>query len=221
MNMNGDELDYFYSIRSSFTYLGAERLNAISRKHKVKINHYPMDLAKVVDTYNDVHDPRPAERDFAGARVFEKFAARERYTQIEYQRWSDYLGVPIQLDPKHHYGPRALPSGVVIAAQEQGANVDVLSRNLLAALWRDDHDVADRGIVRDIIVQSEVGIDPDVLCDAALEPETQDILSRNTKLAVERGVFGSPFYIYRDEPFFGQDRLSFLDAAIVGFKNAG
>ncbi len=73
----------------------------------------------------------------------------------------------------------------------------------------------------DIIVQSEVGIDPDVLCDAALEPKTQYILSRNTKLAVERGVFGSPFYIYRDEPFFGQDRLPFLDAAIAGFKNAG
>jgi len=29
--------------------------------------------------------------------------------------------------------------------------------------------------------------------------------------AIERQVFGAPTYIYRDELFWGQDRLDFLD----------
>jgi 2-hydroxychromene-2-carboxylate isomerase len=32
-----------------------------------------------------------------------------------------------------------------------------------------------------------------------------------TQETVERQVFGAPTYIYRDELFWGQDRLDFLD----------
>jgi 2-hydroxychromene-2-carboxylate isomerase len=32
---------------------------------------------------------------------------------------------------------------------------------------------------------------------------------------VARGVFGAPTYVYRDEPFWGQDRLDFLERALA------
>ena len=41
-------------------------------------------------------------------------------------------------------------------------------------------------------------------------------LAANTRIAAEKGVFGAPTYLYRDEPFFGQDRLDFLERAIAG-----
>ena len=182
--MAQDSIDYFYSVRSSFTYLGAARLNAMARTHGLTIRHYPVDLGKVIEAYNDLHDPRPSDRAFAGARAYEKFPARERYTQIEYQRWSDHLGIPIQLDPKHHYGTRELPSGVVIAAQEMGLNVDRLSHDVLQALWRDDRDIADETIICDVITGSGLKVDPKALCKAALREDTQAILHKNTDLAV-------------------------------------
>jgi carboxymethylenebutenolidase len=36
-----------------------------------------------------------------------------------------------------------------------------------------------------------------------------------TQEALERGVFGAPSYVYRDEIFWGQDRLDFLDRALA------
>jgi 2-hydroxychromene-2-carboxylate isomerase len=33
--------------------------------------------------------------------------------------------------------------------------------------------------------------------------------------AIARGVFGSPTYVLRDELFWGQDRLDFLDRALA------
>jgi 2-hydroxychromene-2-carboxylate isomerase len=36
-----------------------------------------------------------------------------------------------------------------------------------------------------------------------------------TQEAIERKVFGAPTYIYRDELFWGQDRLDFLDRALA------
>ena len=38
---------------------------------------------------------------------------------------------------------------------------------------------------------------------------------RLTREAIDRQVFGSPTYIYRDELFWGQDRLDFLDRALA------
>lgn len=216
--MPDDVIDYFYSVRSSFTYLGAARLNAIARQHGLTIRHYPLDLGKVIEAYDDLHDPRPSDRAHAGARAYEKFPARERYTQIEYQRWSDHLGIPIQLDPKHHYGTRELPTGVVIAAQEMGLNADQLSHDVLQALWRDDRDIADEAVICDVISNSGLDVDPKALCQAAMREDTQALLQKNTDLAVERGVFGSPFYFFRGVPFFGQDRLFFLETEILRTK---
>ena len=36
-----------------------------------------------------------------------------------------------------------------------------------------------------------------------------------TQEAIERQVFGAPTYFYRDEPFWGQDRLDFLQRALA------
>ena len=37
----------------------------------------------------------------------------------------------------------------------------------------------------------------------------------NTQRAIDAQVFGAPWYRYRDEPFWGQDRLDFLDRALA------
>ena len=37
---------------------------------------------------------------------------------------------------------------------------------------------------------------------------------RITRQAVERGIFGAPTFVYQGEPFWGQDRIEFLEEAI-------
>ena len=39
---------------------------------------------------------------------------------------------------------------------------------------------------------------------------------RLTQEAIDREVFGAPTYAYRDELFWGQDRLDFLERALAG-----
>lgn len=211
-----DAIDHFYSIRSSFAYLGAARLNALGCQFGVEVVHRPMDLAALVEQLEDVKGAGPAERAHAGARVFESDPVRERYTRLEYRRWSRHLGIPINVDPVHHYGPRELPSGVVIAAQQRGLDAGRLSHALLEALWKDDRDVSDTAVVAAVIDHLALGVRGDDLCAEATRPEIMDILKANTRLAAERGVFGSPTYFYRGEQFFGQDRIDFLRRALEG-----
>lgn len=41
-----------------------------------------------------------------------------------------------------------------------------------------------------------------------------------TAEAIVRGVFGAPTYVHRDELFWGQDRLEFLDRALQRAQGA-
>lgn len=45
-------------------------------------------------------------------------------------------------------------------------------------------------------------------------------VERLTHEAVTRQVFGTPFYMYRGEPFWGQDRLDLLEDAITSQRPA-
>ena len=162
--MTQGSIEYFYSVRSSFTYLGAARLNALARKYGLTIIHRPMDLLKLVDALSPVENAHPADRSYAGARVFESCPVRERYTQIEYQRWGKYLGVEINLDPSHHNGPRELPSGAVIFAQQRRLDADAVSHAVLQALWRDDRDIADPAVVAEVLDTLGLGVPGAMIC---------------------------------------------------------
>lgn len=128
-------IDYFYSVRSVYAYFGAKRIAALARRFGRTLRHRPVDLSRVV----------PA----AGSLPFSQRSPTLRAYQFgrELERWSEWLEIPVIIEPKHHYGDRDLPSGLVLMAQAQGQDVDALSEAILTALWRDDRDIADRNVL--------------------------------------------------------------------------
>ena len=61
----------------------------------------------------------------------------------------------------------------------------------------------------------EQGLDADRLLAAANAPEIEVLYRGFTDEAVKARVFGSPAYVCNNELFWGQDRLSMLEEAIV------
>ena len=193
-------IEYFYSTRSVFAYLGAARILEAARRAGRRLLHRPIDLSRLLEGIGGVPFDRRSE-------------PQRRYSfGREIERWGEYLGVPVVVDPKHHYGDRALPSGFVIAAQWLGANADRLHLAVLTALWRDDRDIASAEVLAEL-ARGE-GVDPRPLLDAALTPAVQDEFMRNTDDAIAKGVLGSPTYIVDGDMFFGQDRLMMVERAL-------
>jgi len=194
------DIDYFYSTRSIYAYFGAQRIIDLARRSGRRVVHKPIDLSRVIPASGS----QPFGQRSAGHIAY--------YFGREIERWSEYLGIPALVDPVHHYGDRALPSGFVIAAQRQGADADRLHLAILAALWRDDRDVGDPQVLSDIA--REAGLDPVPLREAAPGGAVQGEFTANTEEAIERGVFGSPTYVVDDEMFYGQDRLMMVERAL-------
>jgi 2-hydroxychromene-2-carboxylate isomerase len=63
-------------------------------------------------------------------------------------------------------------------------------------------------------VANKLGMDGARLLAMQNTPEIMAAWNDSEQEATERGVFGTPTYIYEDSLYWGQDRLDFLDEAL-------
>lgn len=198
-------IEYYYSVRSSFTYLGAARIAALAAKYGRRLVHKPIFLSVILPPTGVLpFDQRPPHR--------------TAYMRRDFQRWAAHLDMKVELEPVHHIGPNELPSGVVVAAQRalhHGAEGDLeaLSGGILGALWRDDRDIADEAVIAELCRAAGFELEP--LIRAATGPEIQLEIERNNREAIILGVLGSPTYFVDGENFYGQDRLDFVEQALA------
>ncbi len=186
----------YYGILSPFTYLGMPRLKAICVRHGVPLLYRPTDFFAVFKVSGGV----PLE-----ARA----PQRRKYRLLELRRWGEYLGLPINPEPRYFPCDMTPASLLVLAAQAQGAYEGDLSFALERAVWAEERDIADPGTLVDIA--NAQGFDGAALYAASREPAIAARYAANTRRAIELDMFGSPTYEYRGEIFWGQDRLDLLD----------
>jgi 2-hydroxychromene-2-carboxylate isomerase len=84
---------------------------------------------------------------------------------------------------------------------------------VMRAIWAEDQNVADPGVL--VAIAERCGLEGRGLLDAADAEAVRAEYRGNTERALAAGVFGSPFYAFAGELFWGQDRLDMLEDAIV------
>ena len=193
-------VDYYYSLVSPWTYLGGPRFESIVAAAGARVNYKPVSLAKVFPVSGGLPLPKRAPQ-------------RQAYRMAELARWRDHLGVPLNLEPRHFPAPDGLAGRTVVAARRAGADVGRLSNAILRAVWAEERDITDADTLRAICAEN--AIDGDALLEAAESEAVAEEYEANTNEAIERGIFGAPSYVYRDEIFWGQDRLDFLERALA------
>ena len=196
------QIEYFYSTHSAFAYIGSARLQEIAAAAGREIVHRPVNLGPVMQA--------------AGAKASrERTAAHRQYFfGREIERWAEHRGAPIvDFRPTHHDNSLALSSGMVIAAVDQGMNVDKLVHAIMLSHWRDDSDLADADTLASVARSVDVAAGP--LLEKAIAADIQAKFEANTKEAIARSVFGSPTYFVDGDMFYGQDHLEFVERAFT------
>lgn len=172
--------------------------SSVAARHGVTINHIPM---RMQDVYANSGGVLFAERSWQ----------RQAYTLHELKRWSTRLGVRVNIEPRFFPTDVDLASCMVIAAQRGGLPVADFVNAIMASIWAED--AADPKVL--ITLASRHGLDGVRLLAEAGTETVQAEYRDNTRRALSAGVFGSPFYLFAGELFWGQDRLDMLEEAIV------
>ena len=193
--------DYYLFMISPWAYLGGPRLKEIARRHGAEVRVKPIDAAVVFP-------------ETGGVPLAKRAPARLDYRLAELRRWRDYLAMPLNIKPAHFPVAHDTAARMVIAAGDAaGGDPFALAQAILAAVWAEDRDISDTATLR--AIAEATGHDAKTLLAAAEGPATAKAYAALSKEAVSRGVFGSPSYVYRNEVFWGQDRLDFLDRALA------
>lgn len=198
--MSEKVVDYYFATISPWSYLGHERFVALANEHGATINLHPMDLGKVF----------PGS---GGLPLAKRAPQRQAYRLVELRRWSEHLHIPIHLQPKFAAAPGDEAARWVLAALEHGTAAGLaMALGVLRARWAEERDASDPATLR--YVAHHAGLDGEKLAARAADPEIQARYDASTQKAIDAQVFGAPWYVYRGEPYWGQDRLDFLARAL-------
>ena len=134
-------------------------------------------------------------------------------------------------EPKSHWIPCEKPHNIpakgltpkMVAAELQGICAEraaaahaKLSRpspslnDIYALYWAHNRDVADPATLLEALVALE--LDAEAALAAAVTPDNKRALIDKTTELVERGAFGLPVCFVEEQMFFGNDRLTLLEA---------
>ena len=176
----------------------------MARKHNAKIIYKPIDLMHLFSMSG-------------GLPVKDRAIQRQVYRLLEIERWTKKNNIPIVVHPKFYPADPSLAHRVLLAAiNECGYDSNFVHDYVLRSqdtVWVNEGDLADPVIVLDNANKS--GLDgARLLGRAKQDQELSEQEQALTREAIEMCYFGAPTYVFRGEPFWGQDRIDMLDDAI-------
>jgi 2-hydroxychromene-2-carboxylate isomerase len=191
-------IQYFFAPHSPWVYLGHERLLKLAAQYGATIAPKPFDLGAIFS-------------ESGGLPLAKRAPQRQAYRLQELARWSHYLGLPMNPQPRFFPVDQGPAARLLVAAREQGGVEQALELTsaITRALWVEEKNIADAATLEQLA--GDAGFDGAALLAASRTPETQQQYEAFTQQALDAGVFGAPWYVVDGQGFWGQDRLGFVE----------
>jgi carboxymethylenebutenolidase len=187
-------IDYYFATISPWTFLGHERFVRIAGDAGAAIAVKPVNFGEIFPVSG-------------GLPLSKRAPQRQAYRLVELARWSEHLGIRMNVQPKYFPANGDLAAYWVLAATELGAERALAMVGAIGkALWVEEQDIADAATLGGLA--QGLGLDAHAL--AARVPAMPERYAALTREAIDRGVFGAPSYVIDGEIFWGQDRLDFV-----------
>ena len=191
--MAEDQVRFYFSFRSPYSWLAFLRIGPALAKLPVEL-----DVIPVFPPPDFPNDPTAVP-------------AKAAYITRDVQRIADAYGLEVKLPDKLDTD-WIRPHAAFLFAKDAGKG-DAFAKALFAARWQQGLDVGENAVMTN--AARATGVDPDGLVAAADdEPMHKRVWTGMMQAAGEDGIFGVPYFAYRGETFWGNDRIEWLVRAI-------
>lgn len=184
-------LDFWFEFASPYSYLAAMRVEQLASDAGVKVRWRPFLLWAVFQQYGWKSTPD---------RIF---PAKGDYMWLDMTRICQSLNLPYQK-------PSVFPRNGLLAARIAANFADEawmgeFIRRVYAANFADDQDIGSQELIENILQQLNLPVN-NIIAQASSE-QGKEKLKQQTSDALQNNVFGAPFILVGNEPFWGNDRL--------------
>lgn len=188
-------IDYYFTASSPWSYFGHRRFMDLVAQYKLAVDYRPMRLAQVFEATG-------------GLPLAKRAPARQAYRMYELKRWREYLGIELNLEPRFFPVDDLPATRLINYAEDRLCDMDQLLFAIWRAVWVQERNIADADDLRRIL--KDLDLDPNWVAESETDEAATARIESDSKAAIAAGVVGAPGYVFRDEPFWGQDRLDML-----------
>jgi 2-hydroxychromene-2-carboxylate isomerase len=195
-------IDYYLAPQSPWAYLGHQRFVDIAKAAGATVNVLPIDLGGQVFPVS------------GGLPLAKRAPQRVAYRLVELKRFSEWLRLPLNLQPKYFPVPGDRAARLILAtASQHGTDAGLrLTGAVLKAVWADERNIDDDATLIELLRSRTL---PAQMLRASQTEGVQQRYQAATEQAITAGVFGAPSYVIEGEVFWGQDRLDFVERRLL------
>ena len=185
------KIEFWYSIGSTYTYLSTQRLGQIESQNEVKFEWMPFSVRSRMIEMENV-----------------PFMAEKKRDKIDYmwrdvQRRANFYGFDAKIPAPYPLKEFDLANKVAIMGKDQGWIKEYTV--LTYKKWFLEH--LEPGSEPNISsTLEEIGLDAKNIIKQAQADDIEQKYLKNTEMAKNKGIFGSPTFIVENEVFWGDDR---------------
>jgi 2-hydroxychromene-2-carboxylate isomerase len=188
-------IEFYFDFSSPYGYFAAHRIDAIAKAHGRAVEWRPILLGLVFEV--------------SGGRPLPSIPMKGDYARIDVARTARFHGIAWRQPPKFPISGQAACRAFYWLAAQDPQTANRLALALFHACFADGRDISSPQVT--VEVAAEMGIAGPALAEALSDPAVKERPRAETQRAIERGVFGSPYFIVDGEPFWGNDRLDQIE----------
>ena len=186
-----NNIDFYFSIGSTYTYLSVTRILDVEKKHGVKFNWKPFSVRAIMKEMNNIPYPKDKKN---------KVDYMWRDIESRAERYGFFAKTPVPY-PLSEFD---LANKLAILGLKEGWGVDYV-RTTYKRWFQDGKEPATEPNISEIC--SELKIDKDKVITNAKSEEIEKEYLSNTENARRNKIFGSPSFVVNNEIFWGDDRI--------------
>jgi 2-hydroxychromene-2-carboxylate isomerase len=195
MNKTAAPIDFYFDFSSPYGYFAATKIDALAAQYQRDVAWHPVLLGVVFRS--------------TGAQPLTMVPMKGDYSRRDFGRTARLHDIPFSM-PQTFPIASQIPARAMlhIRAAHGRHRANAFALAAFHAFFVDGINISEAPAVAKIA--ASLGLDADAVMDGAQSQEIKDQLKAGTEQAIARQVFGSPFFIVDDEPFWGFDRLDQL-----------
>ena len=184
-------IDFYFSIGSTYTYLTVTRILDVENKYQVKFNWKPFSVRAIMKEMNNI--PFPKEK-----------MNKVNYMWRDIERRAEGYGFFAKTPVPYPLSEFDLANQIAILGLEKDWGIDYI-RLTYKKWFQEGKEPAIEPSISEVC--NELKLNKDEISSEALKKEIQDKYEANTNSARENKIFGSPSFIVKKEVFWGDDRM--------------
>ena len=184
-------IDFYFSIGSTYTYLTITRILDVEKKHSVKFNWKPFSVRAIMKEMNNI--PFPKEK-----------INKVNYMWRDIERRAKGYGFFAKTPVPYPLTQFDLANKLAILGLEEGWGVDYVRLTYKRWFQEGKEPAVDPNISE---ICNELNIDKNKVIEKANSDKIEKKYLANTENARNNKVFGSPSFIVSNEIFWGDDRM--------------